>query len=98
MGNLVGQAPPVEFAKRYIQTLAKANRFLQTEYWKLFNQKFSVTLKTESIFVPTAKGIDLDILLCEKQMQLEPSPSKTVVFRFWMKDSQLSMPVAKSWC
>ena len=38
---------PVEFAKRGIKTLSEANRFLETEYRKLFNQKFSVTPEAE---------------------------------------------------
>lgn len=57
---------PVEFAKRGINTLSEANRFLETEYRKLFNQKFSVTPEAESIFVPLSKGIDLDSILCVK--------------------------------
>ena len=57
---------PVEFAKRGIKTLSEANRFLETEYRKLFNQKFSVTPEAEPIFVPLSKGIDLDSILCVK--------------------------------
>ena len=57
---------PVEFAKRGIKTLSEANRFLETEYRELFNQKFSVTPEAESIFVPLSKGIDLDSILCVK--------------------------------
>ena len=57
---------PVEFAKRGIRTLAEANRFLEMEYRELFNQKFSVTPEAESIFVPLAKGTDLDAILCVK--------------------------------
>ena len=57
---------PVEFAKRGIKTLSEANRFLETEYRKLFNQKFSVTPEAEPIFVPLSKGIDLDSILCAK--------------------------------
>ena len=57
---------PVEFAKRGIQTLSEANRFLEMEYRELFNQKFSVTPEAESIFVPVAKGINIDSILCVK--------------------------------
>ena len=57
---------PVEFARRGIKTLSEANRFLETEYRELFNQKFSVTPEAESIFVPLSKGIDLDSILCVK--------------------------------
>lgn len=57
---------PVEFAKRGIKTLSEANRFLETEYRELFNQKFSVTPEAGSIFVPLSNGIDLDSILCVK--------------------------------
>lgn len=36
------------------------------EYRELFNQKFSVTPEAESIFVPVAKGINIDSILCVK--------------------------------
>lgn len=57
---------PVEFAKRGIKTVLEANRFLEEEYRKLFNQKFSVVPDAESIFVPLAKGLDIDSILCVK--------------------------------
>ena len=57
---------PVEFAKRNIQTLTEANRFLQKEYKELFNQKFSVQPEGESIFVALAQNIEIDSVLCVK--------------------------------
>lgn len=57
---------PIEFSKRGIKTVSEANRFLEEEYRTLFNRKFSVDPEAESIFVPLAKGFDLDSILCIK--------------------------------
>ena len=54
MGHTAEQAP-VEFAKRGITTVSEANRFLETEYRELFNQRFAVEPEAESIFVSAAK-------------------------------------------
>ncbi|MFR7977433.1 MAG: hypothetical protein ACLU6F_05700 [[Ruminococcus] torques] len=48
MGHTAEQAP-VEFAKRGITTVSEANRFLETEYRELFNQRFAVEPEAESI-------------------------------------------------
>ena len=57
---------PVEFAKRGITTVSEANRFLETEYRELFNQRFAVEPEAESIFVSAAKDLNLDSILCVK--------------------------------
>lgn len=57
---------PIELAKRGIKTLSEANRFLEEEYQELFNQKFSVPAPGTSLFVPLAKGTDIDSILCVK--------------------------------
>lgn len=57
---------PVEFARRGINTVTEANRFLEEEYTELFNQKFCVEPEAESIFVPLAEGTDIDTILCVK--------------------------------
>mgnify|MGYP000497213561 CR=1 FL=1 len=41
---------PVEFAKRGITTVSEANRFLETEYRELFNQRFAVEPEAEFYF------------------------------------------------
>lgn len=60
---------PIKFAKRGIRTIAEVNRFLEKEYQELFNQKFSVKLETESIFVPLAETMDIDTILCVKHIR-----------------------------
>ena len=57
---------PVEFAKRGIKTLSEANRFLETEYRKFFNPKFSFPPEADPIFFPLSKGVALDSILCVK--------------------------------
>ena len=59
---------PVEFAKRGITTVSEANRFLETEYRELFNQRFAVEPEAESIFVSAAKDLNLDSILCVKHI------------------------------
>lgn len=56
---------PVEFAKRGIKSLEKANEFLKT-YRFAYNKKFSVAAESDSIFVPLKQGIDIDEILCIK--------------------------------
>lgn len=57
---------PVEFAKRGIQNVSDANRFLEEEYRSLFNEKFAVEPEAESIFVSPAQNVDIDSILCVK--------------------------------
>lgn len=57
---------PVEFAKRGITDIQEANRFLEQEYRKLFNNRFAVEPEGESIFVPLSKNTDIDSILCVK--------------------------------
>ena len=44
---------------------SEANRFLETEYRELFNQRFAVEPEAESIFVSAAKDLNLDSILCK---------------------------------
>ena len=46
--------------------MSEANRFLETEYRELFNQRFAVEPEAESIFVSAAKDLNLDSILCVK--------------------------------
>ncbi len=57
---------PVEFAKRGIKTISEANKFLETEYIQKFNKRFGVPSEGEPIYVPLAKGINIDDYLCIK--------------------------------
>lgn len=57
---------PIEFAKRGIKTISEANRYLEEEYRKQFNDKFSITAERESIFVPVSGDTDIDSVLCVK--------------------------------
>ena len=57
---------PVEFAKRGIQTLAEANRFLEETYLEQFNSRFAVEAEGSSLFVPIGDATDLDAILCVK--------------------------------
>lgn len=57
---------PVEFARRGINTVEQANRFLTEEYRSKFNKKFSVEPEGESIYVPLASEVDIDCILCIK--------------------------------
>lgn len=57
---------PVEFAKRGIKDVQEANRFLEQEYRKLFNNRFAVEPEEESIFVPLSADTDIDSILCVK--------------------------------
>ena len=57
---------PVEFAKRGIRDLQEANRFLEQEYRRLFNDRFAVEAEAESIFVPLSADTDIDSILCVK--------------------------------
>lgn len=57
---------PVEFAKRGIQTLAEANRFLEETYLEQFNSRFAVEAEGHSLFVPVGTATDLDAILCVK--------------------------------
>lgn len=57
---------PVEFAKRGIRDVQEANRFLEQEYRKLFNDRFAVEPEEESIFVPLSADTDIDSILCVK--------------------------------
>lgn len=52
---------PVEFAKRGIKDVQEANRFLEQEYRKLFNNRFAVEPEEESIFVPPSAQIQISI-------------------------------------
>lgn len=56
---------PVEFAKRGINTITEANRFLE-EYRFIYNKKFSVTPESASLFVPFNPDFDIDDYLCIK--------------------------------
>ena len=58
---------PVEFARRGINTIEEANRFLKEEYLARHNRKFAVEPEGESIFVPLIPGIDIDTILCIKK-------------------------------
>lgn len=57
---------PVEYAKRGIQTLAEANRFLEETYLEQFNARFAVEAERSSLFVPASDTTDLDAILCVK--------------------------------
>ena len=57
---------PIEFAKRGIKSVTAANKFLDTEYREIFNKKFAVPPEDESIYVPIAKGVNVDDYLCIK--------------------------------
>lgn len=57
---------PVEFAKRGITDIQQANRFLEQEYRKLFNDRFSVEPEADAIFVPLSRDTDIDSILCVK--------------------------------
>ena len=46
--------------------MSEANRFLETEYRELFNQRFAVEPEAESIFVSAVKDLNLDSILCVK--------------------------------
>jgi hypothetical protein len=60
---------PIEFAKRGIKTVSEANLFLESEYQTLFNDRFSVEPEGDSLFVPLARHIDLDSILCIKNIR-----------------------------
>lgn len=57
---------PVELAMRNITTISEANKFLETEYKNIFNNKFAVPAIDSSIYVPLKNGIDIDTILCVK--------------------------------
>lgn len=57
---------PVEFAMRNITTISAANKFLETEYRVLFNNKFSVPSVGASLYVPLKNNVDIDTILCVK--------------------------------
>lgn len=57
---------PIELAKREIKTFTDANRFLEQEYRKLFNEKFAVEPEAECIFVPLSEKLGIDSVLCVK--------------------------------
>lgn len=56
---------PIEFKKRGITTVTAANEFLQS-YRFLYNEKFSVEPEGTSLFVPMAKDLNIDEILCVK--------------------------------
>ena len=64
---------PVEFAKRGITTVSEANRFLETEYRELFNQRFAVE-RSRVYFCLCRKDLNLDSILCVKHTRKQMQP------------------------
>ena len=58
---------PVEFKLRSITDIGEANRFLSKEYIQMFNDRFSVTAESKSIFIPYTHQESLEDILCVKE-------------------------------
>ena len=67
MWNTLQDRLPVEFRRKGISSVEETNEFLSMKYIKKFNEKFAVSAKGASLFIPLREDINIDTILCIKQ-------------------------------